>query len=647
MDNICLSSQHNNILVIDDDDNCQKAIHNILTCVGYSYTGAQNGKDGLRLAEEIIPDVILLDISMPPGIDGFEVCRILKSLEKTKHIPILFLTSHADSDNIIQAFRAGAADYITKPVELRELHSRLEIQLEILKLKHNLSKNEYWLNKAQNIAHIGYWVWEMQTQALNWSDEIYRIFELDPSKFQPSTEAFEKRIHPDDLEFFLKQRDAMLNKKGDAYIEHRIICPDGKIKHVIERAETILNKEGAVHCVIGTVQDVTEFIKMQFQVMHNEKLAAIGQLASGIAHEFNNILAIAYSNIQFIDLLKENVSEDMKQSHNIIEEALLRGKNIVADLISFTQYPEPNKKIISIEESIDSVLILMDIQFKTNNIEVEKKFDNKKYAHADPGQFEQVFMNLITNAQHALMPKNGGKISIATEQINGNIRIMIRDTGVGIDDNDQSKIFNPFFTTKGAFAKNNLNIKGTGLGLPICYSIVKNHNGKISFQSRKNIGTEFEIIIPACETDESVIVTKKEISVDIEKHQLHGLKILLIDDEPQLVNIMQRIFSINKINVTGCLTGELAIEKILKYEYDIIFIDMLLPDMNGEEIFNQIKKSKPDLPVVFISGQIGIEKERLLKLGATAFVQKPFNFSEVLELIKKITAQTLKTVDNK
>ncbi|MBP7651898.1 response regulator [Candidatus Dependentiae bacterium] len=403
------------------------------------------------------------------------------------------------------------------------------------------------------------------------------------------------------------------------------------------------NESGEVYGLCGISTDITELkrlenerIKLQEQLIHSEKLSAIGQLAAGIAHEFNNILAIAYTSAKLIVMEDNNkLSDDSKGSLKAIENAILRGKKIVEYMMSFAKPVPPKKELIKIEDIIDSVIKLQKQQLELENITVLTDYSNSEKIYVDPGQIEQVFLNLIINARHAILPKGKGLITIKTYLKEEEVYISISDTGIGMDDETKLKIFTPFFTTKGAFAKDNLNIKGTGLGLSVTFMIIENHSGRIYAESTEGEGTKFVIVLPAGYSNiQHSFDNEKNNNEQIINDEI-PLKVLIVDDEPEFLRSMKKILQINNCDTIVCERGKQAVKLVLKNDFDLIFLDMLLPDMKGEEIFREIKKIK-SIPIVFISGQIGLEIENIKQTGAYSFIQKPFEFQQIKDIIAEI-----------
>ncbi len=252
--------------------------------------------------------------------------------------------------------------------------------------------------------------------------------------------------------------------------------------------------------ICGIVRDLTEFYNMQLKLFQSERISAVGQLAAGIAHEFNNILAIIALNAQF-PLLKyeegdRSLSEKNVRNLNNILKSVNKGKSMVSDIMSFARPKEPEKTFCNIESVIEEVIRFHEHQLELEHIGIIRNYNETPKVFIDRNQFEQVFFNLFVNARHAILPNEKGNLTLQTNVENDQVVIRITDDGIGISEENQKKLFTPFFTTKGAFANDHLGINGSGLGLSIVFSIIQNHNAQINVESQQGVGTTIRILIP-------------------------------------------------------------------------------------------------------------------------------------------------------
>ncbi|MBP7652140.1 response regulator [Candidatus Dependentiae bacterium] len=391
--------------------------------------------------------------------------------------------------------------------------------------------------------------------------------------------------------------------------------------------------------------DISEQKKLEQQLIYSEKLSAVGQLAAGIAHEFNNILAINNCNAKLLSMLCSEIEGSKKnellECVNTIIDSGKCGAEIVQNMMTIAKPQPPKKSLSLISDIIDNALKLQKQQLEIENIKIIKNYQLKLKDYYDVSQMQQVFLNLIINARHAMKNKGCGEIMISIEEMENDKIIYFRDNGRGMSRDIQKKIFTPFFTTKGAFANNDLGISGSGLGLSVSYQIIKNHNGTIRVESEEGKGTTFIIAMPIDKkimnnAEDNKIQKNAEIG-DVGKK----LRILFVDDEPLFLKTVEKLFhKIGYENIYIAYSGKEAFEIIKKNELDLVFLDLLLPDMKGEKIYDEIRKLKKDIPIIFMSGQVELNGGILQKeKQAFAYIQKPFDIDKVkiiLDTLPKI-----------
>ncbi|HEY9597603.1 MAG TPA: response regulator [Cyanophyceae cyanobacterium] len=282
------STKKEEILVVDDTSANLKLVSDFLGASGFEVRIAKSGSQALKLLERASPDLILLDIMMPE-MDGFEICRRLKSWEKTKGIPVIFMTAIADfanSDNKVKGLTLGAVDYITKPIQLEEVLARVKIHLHLRALTQQLQEQNALLQKeirdkeaaaklrqqaeakliaseaklttAQRVAHVGNWEFDVLTQELTWSEELFHIFGLDPSQPEPTYKQNIQQIHPDDRALWQSLMRRSLQQGQSYKLDFRIVRANGQVRHVEGRGEAIVNEQGQVIKLFGTALDITE-----------------------------------------------------------------------------------------------------------------------------------------------------------------------------------------------------------------------------------------------------------------------------------------------------------------------------------------------------------------------------------------------------
>ncbi|MBC8413732.1 ABC transporter substrate-binding protein, partial [bacterium] len=406
-----------------------------------------------------------------------------------------------------------------------------ELGIDITKRKEveeQLRRQNYYLEKAQEVGAIGTWEFDIEKNVLKWNNQTYHNFGVHVETLI-SIEAFTNYVYPEDRDYVMREWNAAL--KGKPYdIEHRIIV-DGEIRWIREKALLTFDSAGAATYAIGLAQDITNSKIIEQERQKAQQLESIGVLAGGIAHDFNNLFAAILNNL-FIAKLRIESSGDAIEMIDKIEKSILsEATNLTHQLITFSRGGEPVKEVLSINEIIrdNAGLALSD-----SSIRCEFKFaDNLWPVEADKRQIAQVVQNLITNAVQA-MPDGGDlKIDVENCEINLNsnipiqagryVKIILSDTGCGISAAHISRIYDPYFSTKEL---------GRGLGLAVCYSIIKRHEGHISVKSKPGKLTTFTIYFPVTEK----LFEQKRSSGTISTSGIG--KVLIMDDEEQIRDSM-------------------------------------------------------------------------------------------------------------
>jgi len=382
--------------------------------------------------------------------------------------------------------------------------------------------------------------------------------------------------------------------------------------------------DAAGHClyIIHVAKEITEEKHIREQLLQSEKMAAVGSLVSGVAHELNNPLSGV---IGFSELLLDNQQDaKLKKSLERIRDEANRAAKIVRNLLTFARKHKPESVMVDINSVLEKTLELRAYELRVNKIKVVSDLaKGLPPTLADPNQLVQVFMNIITNAEQAMRESHGkGTLSIRTVKAAGNIRLTFEDDGPGIAPANLKKIFDPFFTTKPVG-------KGTGLGLSICHGILKEHGGTIDATSAVGKGTTFIIELP--------IVTGVAARVEAERpaaDKVEPGRVLVVDDELFIRELVQDVLAGRGHLVEVVDGGVAALEKIKAGPYDLIISDLKMPELDGQELFARIKADHPDLAlrVIFISGDtVSSETQAFLDAAGQPYVLKPFKVKDLVE----------------
>ncbi len=383
-----------------------------------------------------------------------------------------------------------------------------------------------------------------------------------------------------------------------------------------------------------------EKLSLEKQLQQAQKMEAIGTLAGGIAHDFNNIL---YPLMGFTELLKEDVPVD-SPLHSHIDEILrasFRARDLVKQILAFSRQGEQEHRPISLQPILKEALKLLRASLPAK-IDIQQDIQaDCGLVLADPTQIHQIVMNLATNAYHS-MEENGGRLLIGLEQIRmepdpklqpdlipgGYVRLRIQDTGKGIEQHALDKIFEPYFTTKEVG-------RGTGLGLSVVQGIVKKSSGDIQISSEPGQGTEVRVYFPVLENG-----TNLERKTDLDLPVLGGTEsLLLVDDELAIIKMEQQILERLGYRVTA-RTGSVEALEAFRADprgFDLVITDMSMPNMSGLQLSRELKRIRPNIPVVLCTGfsdQINAEKSKAL--GIDGFVMKPVVRQEIAAVVREV-----------
>lgn len=389
---------------------------------------------------------------------------------------------------------------------------------------------------------------------------------------------------------------------------------------------------GSIH----VAKDISNEKLLQQQLIQSEKLSAIGELISGIAHELNNPLTGVMGYSQLLQMRKD-LDDRAKDNLLKINNLALRCQKIVQNLLSFARKQKPERTLSDINEILEKTVELRSYELQVNNIELTRELDRAlPKTIADAHQLQQVFLNVITNAEQAMLEAHGkGRLTIRTRVDRRSQRIVteIVDDGPGIHESYLTRIFDPFFTTKEVG-------KGTGLGLSLSYGMIKEHGGNIYARSRVGQGSTFVIELP--------IINRlaEEIAVppDLLPQALHfenlvrGKRILVVDDEKYILDFFVEVFRPLPLRVDTANDGRDAMNKMMVDDYDIVVSDFKMPQMSGRELFNWIKEHRPHMAnrIIFVTGDtVSLETRSFFEDNRSRYLAKPFKIEEVKEVIQQ------------
>ena len=441
-----------------------------------------------------------------------------------------------------------------------------------------------------------------------------------------------ERPHPDDrasvMEFF---SSLVTGKTSFGTVEYRTAHKNGGWRTFRANAGPLTDAEGKVIGIVASARDVTESKRLEQQLLQSEKLAAIGQMVSGVAHELNNPLTAI---LGMSDLVRERATDDASRRQiELVQKQARKAVGLVQGLLNFSRPSRPKSQHVRLGELITRAIELQQFVLASRNITVDVDPASKfPEIQADPNQVVQVFVNLLANAEQSIAAvRDHGKISIRIAEMEGKAEVLVDDDGPGIPAEIRSKIFDPFFTTRRSTG-------GTGLGLTICLVILKEHGGTIEVQSSPSGGARFRILLPVSRSAPQSAAEPSSLS------QLNGIKgcsILIVEDEEGIRELVEEGLRARGAAVESVRTGEEAWGKISARSYDVVVCDFNLGGVSGLELFDRVR-NRPGAnhpKFLFITGEI-VDSPQIAALEAKGSfaLQKPFQMAELISTIEKFIA---------
>ena len=588
-------------------------------------------------------DIIFADYSMP-HFSGTAALALVR--EGGLDLPFIFLSGTIGEDTAVEAMRAGAQDYVTKG-NLKRLLPAVERELQDARERRDRKRAEATLRVTQERLRQ---VTASSTAVLyatavrgdafqpTWvSENIARILGYDPAEALGPT-WWTDHLHPEDRDPVLAAVPSILSKDHAAF-EYRFRHKDGSYHWIHDEARLTRDSAGQPVEVFGSWVDITERKALEMQLLQAQKMEAVGQLAGGVAHDFNNVLTAIGG---YAELLRDDLPGEDTRRHDVEEilRATERAATLTRQLLAFSRRQVLAPRVLDLNgvvAGIDNMLrrlIGADVALKT------ALAPDLGAVRADPGQLEQVIMNLIVNARDA-MPR-GGKLTIETANAELDqsyalehravapgpyVMLAVSDTGVGMDAATQARIFEPFFTTKEKG-------KGTGLGLATVYGIVKQSGGNIWLYSEPGRGTTFKIYLPRVDQAPEQLAAAPAV-----RETPRGTEtVLLVEDDDAVRTLTRKMLAAHGYTVLAAGGGAEALELAAGHTGPIhlLVTDVVLPGMSGRDLAARFRSGRPGVKVLYTSGYTdeAIVHHGILDAGI-AFLQKPFTSTTLAHKVRE------------
>jgi PAS domain S-box-containing protein len=513
------------------------------------------------------------------------------------------------------------------------------VRWERLEATKALAQSEERLRRALDAARMGTWFWSVGTNTLTWDDNLRQLYGLAPTDRVSTHQEFLARVHPDDREFVAETVRRVIEGHGDLEYQFRVLLPDGRVRWIADQGEVRRNEEGRPVYLVGVCTDITERRMAEERMRQAHRMESVGRLAGGVAHETNNQMSVVLAAADFI-LDRADVPEAVRADVEFMRKAAERTAAVTAQLLAFSRRQILKPKVLDLNAIVTAwEPVLRRIMGEDCGVLLRLSSDLGP-VRADPGQLEQVLLNLALNARDA-MPR-GGRITVETFGAGlsaeyarlkpASVRpgeyavLAVSDTGHGMDRETLSHIFEPFFTTKGVG-------QGTGLGLSTVYGIVKQSEGYIWVYSEPGQGTTFKVYLPL--KPGTVTPTQKDSAPP---RSDRGESILVVEDEAPVRYMMKRALEGAGYRVldAGNATEALDVLAHTTEKISLVLTDVVMPGESGRALADRIGTLIPGVSVLFTSGYTDgeIARRGLLEPGA-AFIQKPVTPAALVRAVQE------------
>jgi signal transduction histidine kinase len=597
-------------------------------------------------------NIILADYTLP-SFDGISALKI--AAEKRPEVPFIFVSGTLGEEVAIEALNIGATDYVLKtrlsrlvPSVVRALREATE-RAERKRAEESLRRSENYLAEAQRLSHTGSFGWRPSSGEIYFSEETFRIFEFDRATTPTLDLMMRQRIHPEDVATWQRVVERAAQEGQDYTHEYRLRMLDGRVKHLHVVAHAIRAETGDVDFV-GAVKDVTEEKwaqgereRLEQRLRQAAKMEAVGQFASGIAHDFNNVLTCvyAYGEIAFDEAPAD--SRLKRYAQNVLTAAS-RGRDLVEQILTYSRSQRGKRESVDVTSVVAETLELLRRSLPAG-IRLEASAPTSPLVMiGDATQLHQVVMNLCSNAIQAM--RGGGILRVKHETLElsservlshgrlgagSYLRLIVEDSGSGMEGATLARIFEAFFTTKEVG-------KGTGLGLSLVYAIVTDLGGAIDVKSALQQGTTFTIYLPRSEATLAAAESGPAPSL-----RGHGERVLLIDDDAPVLAAATDMLSRLGYEAVSFSDGDAALAafEAAPERFDVVVSDEFMPSLTRTPLARVLRHHRPDLPIVLMSSYSSKVLTRdAHAAGVSELVTKPLQSSEIAKTLARVLHRT-------
>jgi len=487
---------------------------------------------------------------------------------------------------------------------------------------------------AEQMAGIGHWRLNVASGELIWSDEVYRIHGVDPAHFTPTLESALAAYHPDDRATVEADVTAAIESAQDFDFVLRIVRPDGTVRRVEARGRCEAGADGQAESLIGVFHDVTESGEIRELVARTDRMAALGTMAAGVAHEINNPLTWVMGSLELLDESVRQLPEGLRDDMRILVRDARQGAERVAEIVQglriFSRPPDTTSEV-ELSQAIEDAIQIHHNQIRHRAV-LERSIDSVPPVRARATDLVQVLASLLANAVEAIPVGSASEhtIRVALHRGDDNTAVVeVHDNGIGMKEEVARRAFEPFFTTKAPG-------QGTGLGLGICHNVITGIGGTIMIESTEGHGTHVRIEIPTVPPPST-----EPVAPPLEGSAGTTGSVMVIDDEQAIRSLAAR--ALRSLDVLAFANGGEALAFLEEgIAPDVILCDLMMPDLTGRDVYEVIDSRWPELSerVVFLTGGVFVQEMSEWIDGLdNLIVEKPFGIRELRELVSDRVAQ--------
>lgn len=635
------------VLIVDDQELNLNFLSKLLTQNGLIPQQLNSGVKVFSTVKKDPPDLILLDINMPE-INGFDVCRSLQEDASTCDIPVIFLSSFKETDDIIKAFSVGGVDYISKPFKMGEVIARINTHLRLRKTQRSLQEAKTNFESVFNASNTKIIIADMQGKIVNVNPKAAQGYGY--SKEELLTMSVQQLIHPDNSYIF----DAFTNQihsKGSAIVNSIDVRKDGST-FFAEVQGSIVEYNGKPH-FLGIIKDISDQKQMEQSLIEAKNAAVSANKAKSnflavMSHEIrtpmNSIIGMTELTLQ------SAINEEQAHNLKIIKESAHLLLDIINDILDFSKIEAGKLTLEQIDfdlhHLLDNIIHIFTVPAERKGlfIRMEKTDLLPRYMKGDPVRIKQILANLINNA---IKFTDSGEITLRARQNNAShLFFSVTDTGIGVPEDKYESIFNSFTQADLSTTRSH---GGSGLGLTICKKLSELMGGQINLTSKPGFGSTFSFTISFTPGDKSKVKERaQKDNWDQLKTDTKALNILLVEDNLVNAKIAEQFLKKMGHNASIANNGKEALDYLSLEYFDLVLMDVEMPQMNGIEATQRIRNGEAgetniNIPIIAMTAHALNEfKLECESSGMNDFVSKPVNFYELGIILKKFNINSRK-----